>query len=160
VSPVSQPNEALLRAAIELSRRSIGDGGGPFGAVIARDGVVVARGTNRVVPDHDPTAHAEVAAIRAACRSLGTHDLTGCAIYASCEPCPMCLAAIMWARIDHLWFAADRRAAAAAGFDDAHFYDELPLPPTERELPSTQLLADEAAAVLTSWRDKPNKTAY
>lgn len=157
---MGNPHEQLLREAIELARRSIDEGGGPFGAVIARDGVVISRGANRVVSDHDPTAHAEVAAIRAAGAALRSHDLSGCEIYASCEPCPMCLAAILWARLDRLWYAADRHAAAAVGFDDARFYAELERAPDQRELTATRLLTDEGAAVLAAWRAKADKQPY
>ena len=126
----------LMQRAIELSVQNVQQGGGPFGAVIARHGEVLAEGVNRVTANHDPTAHAEVQAIREAARRLGTFDLTGCDIYASCEPCPMCLGAIYWARLDHLYYAATQHDAAQAGFDDAFIYRELALDPKERSLPT------------------------
>lgn len=150
----------FLREAIALSRANIDSGGGPFGAVVVRDGAVVGRGQNHVVPDRDPTAHAEVVAIRDACARLGTHDLSGCVIYASCEPCPMCLGAIYWARIERIVHAATREDAAEAGFDDAFFYEELARPVPEREVPTEQRLREEGAAVLHLWRDSADKTPY
>ncbi len=134
--------------------------GGPFGAVIVRDGEIVARGCNEVTSSGDPTAHAEVVAIRSAARALGTHSLAGCTIYASCEPCPMCLAAIYWARLDRLYFACTRADAAAAGFDDDVFYQEIAKPLAERSVPTAPLLRDEAWRVMAEWIAKPDKTPY
>ena len=134
--------------------------GGPFGAVIVRGGEVIARGCNAVTSSHDPTAHAEVVAIRAAARTLGTHSLAGCTIYASCEPCPMCLAAIYWARLDRLFFACTRADAAAAGFDDEAFYQEIAKPLNERSVPTVPLLRDEAWAVMQEWIAMPDKAPY
>ncbi len=134
--------------------------GGPFGAVIVRDGEIIARGCNEVTSSHDPTAHAEVVAIRAAARMLGTHSLAGCTIYASCEPCPMCLAAIYWARLERLFFACTRADAAAAGFDDEVFYQEIAKPLDERSVPAAPLLRDEAWTVMQEWIAKPDKTPY
>ena len=150
----------LMQRAIELSVQNVQQGGGPFGAVIARHGEVLAEGVNRVTANHDPTAHAEVQAIREAARRLGTFDLTGCDIYASCEPCPMCLGAIYWARLDHLYYAATQHDAAGAGFDDAFIYHELALNPKERSLPTQQLLHGEALQAFADWRDKEDRTDY
>jgi guanine deaminase len=158
---VSLNDDDLMRRAIALSRSQLESGaGGPFGAVIARDGAIVAEGVNRVPSTNDPTAHAEIVAIRAACTTLGTFTLTGCAIYASCEPCPMCLAAIYWARLDGLFFASGRMDAARIGFDDARMYAELAAPFAARALPATQLLPDEGRAVLAAWAAKPDKILY
>lgn len=149
-----------LRRAIRLACDSVAAGGGPFGAVVTRGGVVVAEGANRVTLDRDPTAHAEVVAIRAACAALGTHDLSGCELHASCEPCPMCAAAIHWARLDRVVFAADRHDAAAAGFDDALLYAEIPLPPAHRALPHQIRPCDEARLPFDLWRAKEDRTPY
>jgi len=151
----------LLREAIRLSRTRMREGrGGPFGAVVARDGVIVARGWNAVTSSLDPTAHAEVVAIRRACRKLGSFSLAGCVLYASCEPCPMCLAAAYWARVDRLVYAATREDAAVAGFDDAFIYDEVPLVPEARSLHTDHLLRAEAAAVFEEWLAKPDRVPY
>ena len=125
--------QELMQRAIDLATENVRNGGGPFGAVIVRDGKIVAEGVNRVTSQHDPTAHAEVQAIRQACQALNTFDLTGCDIYSSCEPCPMCLGAIYWAHLDHLFFAGTKNDAARVGFDDAFIYKELPLPIHERQ---------------------------
>jgi tRNA(Arg) A34 adenosine deaminase TadA len=151
----------LLREAIRLSRTRMREGrGGPFGAVVARDGVIVARGWNAVTSSLDPTAHAEVVAIRRACRKLGSFSLAGCVLYASCEPCPMCLAAAYWSRVDRLVYAATREDAAVAGFDDAFIYDEVPLVPEARSLHTDHLLRAEAAAVFEEWLAKPDRVPY
>ena len=121
----SADDRRFMQMAIDMSIKNIDEGGGPFGAVIVKDGRVVAMGANRVVPNNDPTAHAEVSAIRAACEALGTFSLEGCDIYSSCEPCPMCLGAIYWAHLDHLYYGANKHDAAAAGFDDQFIYEEL-----------------------------------
>jgi tRNA(Arg) A34 adenosine deaminase TadA len=150
-----------MRRAIELSRLHMEAGeGGPFGAVIVKDGVILGEGWNRVTSSHDPTAHAEVVAIRQACEKLGTFQLRGCEIYTSCEPCPMCLAAIYWARLDRVWFANGREDAAAIQFDDAWLYREVALPLEARSLPAAQLLRDEALAVFQSWDRKADKIIY
>lgn len=146
--------------AIELSIENIGAGGGPFGAVIARDGEVVATGVNRVTASHDPTAHAEVSAIRDACRKLGTYDLSGCEIYTSCEPCPMCLGAIYWAHIDRIYYGNDKEDAREIGFDDSFIYDELALPRDRRRLPAERLMPGEAIRAFRLWRDKPDRVDY
>jgi tRNA(Arg) A34 adenosine deaminase TadA len=154
-------SEDFLREAVRLSREKMETGeGGPFGAVVTKDGKIVGRGWNRVTSAKDPTAHAEIGAIRAACATLGSYSLAGCEIYSSCEPCPMCLSAIYWARLDALYFAASRADAAAAGFDDALLYDEVPLPWNSRSLKAERHLAGEAQVVFEAWRAKPDKTVY
>ena len=153
-------NEQLMRRAIALSIESVNSGGGPFGAVIARNGEIVAEGSNNVTSHHDPTAHAEVSAIREACRKLETFDLSGCDIYTSCEPCPMCLGAIYWAHIDKIYYANDRRDATDIGFDDDFIYQEIALKPTERTKPSEILLREEAIEAFKQWEAKADKTEY
>jgi len=151
----------FMRRAIELSRAHMEAGeGGPFGAVIVRDGEILGEGWNQVTSSHDPTAHAEVVAIRQACAKLGTFQLRGCEIYTSCEPCPMCLAAIYWARLDRIWYANGQTDAAAIQFDDAWLYREVALPMEERSLPAFQLLRDEALAVFRTWDAKTDKIPY
>ncbi|MCB0763877.1 MAG: nucleoside deaminase [Flavobacteriales bacterium] len=150
-----------LREAIAIARSGMDRGdGGPFGCVIVKDGRVVGRGNNRVTSTNDPTAHAEVVAIREACASLGSFQLDGCVLYTSCEPCPMCLGAIYWARPDRIVFACTREDAADAGFDDQLIYDELPLPYNERRIPTEHLLRDEAQVVFTAWKAKEDKVEY
>ena len=149
-----------MREAIKLSAESVRSGGGPFGAVIVRNGEIIARGENRVTVCNDPTAHAEVSAIREAAARLGTYDLSGCEIYSSCEPCPMCLGAIYWARLDRLYYACTRADAANVGVDDAHIYEELPLDPTQREQPTESLLREEAQLVFEAWASKLDKKEY
>lgn len=150
-----------MQLAIELSIEAVEKNlGGPFGAVLVKDGEVLATGQNRVTSSGDPTAHAEVVAIRAACEKLGTHVLAGCELYSSCEPCPMCLAAIQWARIDRLYYAASREDAARSGFDDALLYRELALPPEERSLPAKTLMRDEALAAFEAWDGKADRLPY
>jgi len=153
--------EKFMQEAIKKAEENIITGqGGPFGAVVVRDGKIIAAVGNRVTSTNDPTAHAEVVAIREACKALNTFDLTGCEIYASCEPCPMCLGAIMWSRIDKLYYAADRVDASRAGFDDELFYTELALPNEKRFLKPTQLLQKEANEVFTKWIDIADKITY
>ncbi len=155
------PDEEFLREAILLSIDKMqGGAGGPFGAVVVRDGQVVGRGWNRVTSTHDPTAHAEVVAIRDACTRLGDFSLNGATIYSSCEPCPMCLAASYWARLDRLVYAASREDAAAAGFDDSLIYEQVPLAPQDRSLPTTQALREEALAAFDGWREKQDRIPY
>jgi tRNA(Arg) A34 adenosine deaminase TadA len=157
---MNSPSEWMQRA-IDLAVENVRQGlGGPFGAVVVRDGVIVGSGANAVTATNDPTAHAEVMAIRAACRALGTFQLRGCEIYTSCEPCPMCLGAIYWARPERIYFAATRADAAAAGFDDAHIYDELKLDPDERVIPCAQLLRDHAAEAFRAWREAIQRVPY
>lgn len=157
---VFMTRDELMRKAIGLSVRNVAMGGGPFGAVIARDGEIIATGVNRVTADHDPTAHAEVNAIRAAAEKLGTYDLSGCEIYTSCEPCPMCLGAIYWAHLDRMYYGNDKHDAAMAGFDDAFIYEELELKPEERRLSSRRLLPEEAIEAFDRWREKTDKVEY
>ncbi|MED6333880.1 MAG: nucleoside deaminase [Planctomycetota bacterium] len=158
---MSSPDPAFMRRAIALARESVATAvGGPFGAVVVREGEVVAVGQNLVTSSGDPTAHAEVVAIRAACERLGDFNLSGCELYASSEPCPMCLSAIHWARMDRLWYACSRADAADAGFDDALLYAELALDPDRRSLPSTQLLRDEGLASFRDWAAKADRTPY
>lgn len=151
----------LMRRAIALADGNVTAGrGGPFGAVVARDGVIVAEGTNLVTSTNDPTAHAEVVAIRNACRTRATFRLAGCEIYASCEPCPMCLGAVYWARLDRLYFAAGREDAADAGFDDRAIYRELALALDARRIPTARLLGEAGRVVLERWRVTPGKVEY
>lgn len=159
--PTDEDSLRFMRRAIELSRVHMEAGeGGPFGAVVVKDGLIVGEGWNRVTSSQDPTAHAEVVAIRQACRKLGTFQLRGCEIYTSCEPCPMCLGAVYWARLDRLWYANGRADAAAIQFDDEWLYREVALPPEGRSLPTLQLLRDEALEVFRAWTQKPDKTPY
>ena len=150
----------FMARAIELSLRNVELGGGPFAALVVRDGRLVAEGTNRVTATLDPTAHAEVVAIREACRALASHQLTGCDVYTTCEPCPMCLGALYWARPDRVYFANTAADAAAVGFDDSHIYAQLQLPPAERRIPMIQLMRDEALQAFAAWRDKADKVPY
>lgn len=149
-----------MRRAIALAVENVREGGGPFAALVVKDGKVVAEGANRVTATNDPTAHAEVMAIRAACTALGTFQLTGCDLYTTCEPCPMCLGAIYWARPDRVFYASGKQDAAEAGFDDAFIYEEIELAPGDRRIPMAQLLGSEAAAVFAAWQDKPDRIAY
>lgn len=154
-------NELFLREAIRISVEKMRDGqGGPFGAVVVRQGVILSRGWNAVASTNDPTAHAEVMAIREACRQLGSFRLDGCALYASCEPCPMCLAAAYWARVERIFFAASRQDAARAGFDDEFLYREIPRPFAERALLTSQGLREEALVAFKEWQAKPDKVPY
>lgn len=154
-------DEAFMRHAIALSRRGMeGGAGGPFGAVVVKDGQVIAEGWNQVTSTNDPTAHAEVVAIRRACTALGRFDLRGATLYTSCEPCPMCLAAAYWARLDAVVYGNARDAAAAIGFDDQWLYDEVPKPIEARTLPMRRLLAAEALEVFEAWAAKPDKVPY
>lgn len=134
--------------------------GGPFAAIIVKDGKIIAEGCNTVTTSNDPTAHAEVSAIRKACKKMGSFQLEGCTIYSSCEPCPMCLGAIYWSRMSRLVFAADQHQADAAGFSDAFIYKELELDYRKRQLPTTQMLQDEGEAPFEAWRNNNEKTAY
>jgi guanine deaminase len=154
-------HEAFMRDAIQLSLEGVRSGrGGPFGCVVVRGGTVVGRGNNQVTSTCDPTAHAEIVAIRDACRALGTFQLDDCAIYASCEPCPMCLSAIYWARIPEAYYGNSREDAAAIGFDDDFIYQQIPLPIAERRLAMKPLLGNEAKAAFAEWKLKPDKVAY
>ena len=153
-------NEELMRRAIELSENSVRNGGGPFGAVIAKDGEIVAEGSNKVTIDNDPTAHAEVCTIRNACQKLGTFDLSDCVIYTSCEPCPMCFGAIYWAHLDKIYYANDRKDAGKIGFDDDFIYEEIALEPQYRKKPSEILLRNEAINAFKMWTLKDDKNEY
>ncbi len=150
-----------MRRAIELSRQKMQAGeGGPFGAVVVKDGTIVGEGWNCVTSRNDPTAHAEVVAIRDACARLRTFTLQGCELYTSCEPCPMCLAATYWARVDRLYYGNTIQDAADIDFDDFYFYRQLSLPIGERDLPMIRMLPDEALEVFGEWARKPDKTPY
>ena len=152
--------EELMQRAIELSINSVRNGGGPFGAVIAREGKIIAEGSNGVTIYNDPTAHAEVTAIRKACEKLGTFDLTGCEIYTSCEPCPMCLGAIYWAHLDKIYYANDRKDAADIGFDDDFIYQEIEVKPQYRKKPSEILMREEGLEAFRIWNKKTDKIEY
>ncbi len=152
--------EDIMREAISLADDNVRNGGGPFGAVIVKDGKVVATGVNRVTANNDPTAHAEVSAIRNACKKLKTFDLSGCEIYSSCEPCPMCLGAIYWSRIKKIYYGNSKADAKDIGFDDSFIYDELALPYGQRHVAMERLLGDEAIATFNEWKSKPDKTEY
>ena len=152
--------QEFMRRAIQLSLESVKHGGGPFGAVIVKEGKIIAEAANRVTLDNDPTAHAEVNAIRQAARSLGRFDLSGCDIYTSCEPCPMCLGAIYWAHLNHIYYGCNRRDAADAGFDDEFIYQELSLAPAERQKMMEVLLPDESLAAFRMWKEKKDKRRY
>ena len=155
------PNPEFLRRAIALATENVRNGkGGPFGAVIVRDGRIVGEGANSVTATYDPTAHGEVNAIRAACRALGTFTLVGCELYTSCEPCPMCLSASYWARLDAIYYGCSAADAARAGFDDAFLYDEFRKDHSTRTLPATQLLAEEAWASFDAWIASAVKIPY
>lgn len=153
--------ETFMREAIRLSKEKMEAGfGGPFGAVIVRNNEIIARGFNNVLTSNDPTAHAEVDAIRKACQALGDFQLTDCELYTSCEPCPMCLGAIYWARLKKVYFGNTRQDAAAIGFDDNFIYNEINLLPAERHIPMLQLLPQEAKAAFMTWQQKENKQTY
>ena len=150
-----------MRQAIELSREGMLSGvGGPFGAVVVTGGAILASGQNRVLADNDPTAHAEIVAIRAACRLLDRFQLVGCELYTSCEPCPMCLGAIHWSRLERVHYANTRADAADIGFDDDRFHRELGRPLADRAIPMHQLLRDEALLIFQEWKAKPDKQGY
>ncbi len=154
-------DDDFLREAIRLAREGMNTGkGGPFGAVIVKDGQIVGRGSNMVTSTNDPTAHAEVVAIRDACKTLNTFQLDGCTLYASCEPCPMCLGAIYWARPARIVYGAFHSDAADAGFDDQFIYEEIDKPREQRSIPMTQALRTEANAVFAEWKAKHDKTHY
>ena len=156
----SADDRRFMRMAIDLSIRNVDDGGGPFGAVIVKEGRVVAKGANRVVANNDPTAHAEVVAIRNACRELATFDLSGCTVYTSCEPCPMCLSAIYWAGISRIFYANTKRDAAAIDFDDSFIYDQLRLDYDRRSICCEHFMRDEALAAFRKWEATTDKIEY
>jgi tRNA(Arg) A34 adenosine deaminase TadA len=150
-----------MRRAIALALENVRTArGGPFAALVAKHGSVIGEGANSVTATNDPTAHAEIVAIRAACRALGTFQLTDCELYTTCEPCPMCLGAIYWARPARVFYAGVAADAADAGFDDAFIYEELRRPPESRRIPMTQLMREEALAIFAAWKRQPNKTQY
>jgi guanine deaminase len=163
-SPMASDHPAasaeFMRRAIHLALDNIRAGGGPFGAVIAKNARIIAEGANRVTATNDPTAHAEIVTIREACRSLGDFQLVGCDLYTTCEPCPMCLGAIYWARPDRIFYAGTAADAAAAGFDDAFIYDELKRAHDTRRIPMAQLLRNESLTIFTTWKKLENKTQY
>ena len=150
-----------MQQAIELATKNVNSGGGgPFGAVIVRDGKVIATGVNLVTSSNDPTAHAEVVAIREACKMVGDFQLHGCTVYTSCEPCPMCLSALYWSRCDAVYYGNSAADAAAIGFDDAFLYHQLKLPIQERSLPMQRMMPDQAIESFNAWRAKPDKIEY
>lgn len=153
-------DEIYLRQAVEIAKQNIEKGGGPFGAIIVKDNEVVALCGNSVTNDNDPTAHAEVNCIRSACKKLNTFDLSGCVIYSSCEPCPMCLSAIYWARLDKLVYAATRQDAAGAGFDDEFIYKEIPLANSQRSLECNHFSLEDGCDPFEIWNSKSDKTEY
>jgi tRNA(Arg) A34 adenosine deaminase TadA len=153
-------DQQFLREAIALAEASVGSGGGPFGAVVVHAGRVVGRGNNCVVPNNDPTAHAEIVAIRAACAQLNEFHLTGCILYVNCEPCPMCFSAASWAHIERIVYAASREDAAAAGFDDVAIHQQVMLPPSQRNIPMQQQLHDEALKTFELWKNLEGKIEY
>jgi tRNA(Arg) A34 adenosine deaminase TadA len=152
--------ERFMQQAIALAEASIDAGGGPFGAVVVRDGEIIGRGSNRVTSHNDPTAHAEVEAIRDACRRIGDFQLKGCVLYVNCEPCPMCLAAVYWARLDAVYYAATAEEAAAAGFDDVVIRREVRLAPPQRQLPMRQMLHEAAQGTFRRWLAMEDKQEY
>lgn len=159
-SDYTDDDRRFMQMAIDLSIENIDSGGGPFGAVIVRDGRVVAKGANRVVPNNDPTAHAEVMAIRNACRELATFDLAGCTVYSACEPCPMCLSALYWAGIERICYANTKRDAAAIDFDDSFIYDQLRLDYDRRSIHCEHFMRHEAMEAFRKWEEKVDKIEY
>lgn len=160
LASVSPDDETWLARAVEVASQNVADGGGPFGAVVVRDGVEVAAAGNRVTRDLDPTAHAEVVAIRAACQELSTFSLAGTTLYASCEPCPLCLSAALWARVDRVVFAADRHDAERAGFDDREFYELLARDRATWPNPVVEHRIARAAEPFEAWRSHTSRTPY
>ena len=159
-SEITEQDKMFMREAIRLADEHVKIGGGPFGAVIVKDGEIIAGSANNVTLDNDPTAHAEVNAIRHACRKLGTFDLSGCVIYTSCEPCPMCLGAIYWAHIDCVYYGNTRYDACKIGFADDFIYNEIGKSIKNRTLPFIPLLRDEAQSSFRLWQEKEDKTEY
>lgn len=153
-------NDSLIKQAIELALENVRRNGGPFAALVVKDGIVIATGCNQVTRTNDPTAHAEIVAIREACRVLGDFQLAGCEVYSSCEPCPMCLGALYWARPARVYFAATAADAAAAGFDDSFIYRQIAIPHSERSIPMIHLVQEHATLPFELWVNKPDKTAY
>ena len=157
---MTDTDRKFMRQAIDLSIENVRNGGGPFGAVIVRGGEVVATGVNNVVPHCDPTAHAEVSAIRKACQKVGNFKLDGCTIYTSCEPCPMCLSAIYWAGIERIFYGNTKQDAEDINFSDKFIYDELALPMTERRVPAVNMMRDDALEAFRDWQNKSDKVEY
>ena len=156
-----EQHKKFMREAIQLAAQNVhGNNGGPFGAVVVKDGQIIGRGTNLVTRKNDPTAHAEIVAIREACSTLNTFNLEGCALYSSCEPCPMCLGALYWANISKLYYASTKEDAARANFDDSHIYEEFNLPKQDRRIPSLQLMREEAVMVFEKWIISEKKIPY
>lgn len=149
-----------MRRAIDLSIENVANGGGPFGAVIVKDGKLIAEGTNRVTANCDPTAHAEVSAIREACQKVGSFKLDGCEIYTSCEPCPMCLSAIYWAGISRIYYGNTKQDAESINFGDKFIYDEIAKPYEERSIPMTPLMRSDAQKAFRAWQEKEDKMLY
>ncbi len=149
-----------MNEAIQMSQESVKNGGGPFGAVIVKNDKIIAKASNNVTQENDPTAHAEVTAIRSAAKKLNTFNLSGCEIYTSCEPCPMCLGAIYWARLDKIYFANTKADAKDIGFDDSFIYKEIELPVDKRSIPNIQIMRHEALKVFKEWEEKEDKIEY
>jgi guanine deaminase len=159
--PAIDGNPIFMKRAISLATENVVSGaGGPFGAVVVRNGEIIATGVNRVTASNDPTAHAEVVAIRAACTMLGDFQLAGCEVYTSCEPCPMCLAALYWSRCDAIFYGNSAADAAAVGFDDSFLYTEVAKPISQRKIPTTRLLGSEAMESFDAWRRQTDKIEY
>jgi tRNA(Arg) A34 adenosine deaminase TadA len=157
----SKPPEWFMRQAIELGLRNVRESsGGPFAALVVRQDEIISRGTNQVTAMNDPTAHAEIVAIRNACAALRNFQLTGCEIYTTCEPCPMCLGAIFWSRPAKVFYASTKEDAAAIGFDDSLIYSQITQPPPQRRIPMLQILRDEALVSFREWEKKPDKVRY
>jgi len=157
---MKEKDNNFMLIAIALSLNSVKNNGGPFGAVIVKDGKIISQASNSVTLDNDPTAHAEINAIRAACSALQSFDLSGCTMYTSCEPCPMCLGAIYWARIDQIFYANSRTDAKKIGFDDSFIYDEIKKSMPERSIPTIQIMQKEAAKAFEAWKQKTDKIEY
>jgi len=153
-------DEKFMQQAIDLSIESVANGGGPFGAVIVRDGEIIATGTNRVTATCDPTAHAEVSAIRAACAKLKEFKLSGCTIYSSCEPCPMCLSALYWAGVERIFYGNTKSDAKAINFDDSFIYDQIALDYSKRSIPCINIMRDKALEGFRAWSEKEDKVLY
>ena len=156
----SKQDEMFMQQAIDLSIENVANGGGPLGAVIVRNGEVIATGTNRVTANCDPTAHAEVSAIRAACAKLGDFKLTGCTVYSSCEPCPMCLSALYWAGVERIFYGNTKEDAKAINFDDSFIYDQIALDLSERSIPCINFMRQQAQLGFKAWQDKEDKVLY
>jgi tRNA(Arg) A34 adenosine deaminase TadA len=157
---MKKDHQHFLREAIKISFDNQEAGGGPFGAIVVKDGEIIARSGNTVTKDNDATAHAEINVIREASKKLNDFELTGCTLYSSCEPCPMCLGAIYWARLDKVYFAATKEDAKDAGFDDSFIYQELEVPYHKRKIPTIQMMRDEAIKSFEHWKNKEDKIEY